>query len=558
MISWILQFLGGLWLFLFGLDVLEKALIRFSRGNFKTLLKKYTNNNFSATCSGIIATILTQSSNLISIVILAFVGTGMLSLTAGLAVMLGANIGTTIPEAILGTIGLSYDIKIFTFPLIFLWAIGISFFGKHEKVVDISRTLMGLAIVFLAMIFMKEGLTIFTQMLDITEAINLHSRLLFGIWILLTLGVQSGGAIFIVTLTGVSSGLIPAEAAFPLILGSYLGSTITIVLGSLGNQPAIKKQVAVGHVFFNIIFSFLGMICLPLIYRIFQSYVFPRIGTITWISFFYVWFRTIVAIVIFPFLKPMSNILEKIFKDKHQRFTLAIHQLDQTHIDIEMGVIAIKQDLLIFTKEVIEHNLSIRDLKITKKREVIDAEKSFTETQLKKEYGDVKNIEEQLLQFLRKLNQTEEKSKRENQEIGTIYQAIIDLWISSKSLKDVWNRVEDWQRNENPKIQKRYIKIKTMVRQFYESVIQVIADLDNQEYIQLLHKLMEEIKKNEKKSLSLFSNTKFDNVELANIIQVQYYFTLSCRSIVKAIEEIVLTQEEIDYITENFDELMNY
>ncbi|MDR0282200.1 MAG: hypothetical protein LBI53_02500 [Candidatus Peribacteria bacterium] len=123
----------------------------------------------------------------------------------------------------------------------------------------------------------------------------------------------------------------------------------------------------------------------------------------------------------------MSNILEKIFKDKHQRFTLAIHQLDQTHIDIEMGVIAIKQDLLIFTKEVIEHNLSIRDLKITKKREVIDAEKSFTETQLKKEYGDVKNIEEQLLQFLRKLNQTEEKSKRENQEIGTIYQAIIDL-----------------------------------------------------------------------------------------------------------------------------------
>ncbi|MDR0282199.1 MAG: hypothetical protein LBI53_02495 [Candidatus Peribacteria bacterium] len=97
-----------------------------------------------------------------------------------------------------------------------------------------------------------------------------------------------------------------------------------------------------------------------------------------------------------------------------------------------------------------------------------------------------------------------------------------------------------------------------MVRQFYESVIQVIADLDNQEYIQLLHKLMEEIKKNEKKSLSLFSNTKFDNVELANIIQVQYYFTLSCRSIVKAIEEIVLTQEEIDYITENFDELMNY
>ncbi len=558
MIGWILQFLGGLGLFLFWLDVLEKALTKFSKGNFKTLLKKFTTNNLSATCTGIITTILTQSSNLISVVILAFVGTGMLSLTAGLAVMLGANIGTTIPEAVLGTIGLSYDIKIFTFPFIFLWAIGISFFGKYEKIVDLSRTLMGLAIVFLAMIFMKEGLTIFTQMLDITEAINLHSRLLFGIWILLTLGVQSGGAIFIVTLTGVSSGLIPAEAAFPLILGSYLGSTITIVLGSLGNQPAIKKQVAAGHVFFNIIFSFLGMICLPIIYRIFQSYVFPQIGVIAWISCFYIGFRTIVAIVIFPFLKPMSNILEKIFKDKHQRFTLAIHQLDQTHIDIEMGIIAIKQDLLIFTKEVIEHNLSIWDLKITKKREIIDAEKSFTETQLKKEYGDVKNIEEQLLQFLRKLNQTEQKSEPESKEIGNIYQSIINLWISSKSLKDVRNRVEDRQRNENTKIQKKYLQIKNLVQQFYGSVIQVIADLDNPERITLLYDLVEEIKRNEQKSLTLFSNIKLDNIELANVIQVQYYFTLSCRSIVKAIEEFTLTQEEIDYITENFDELMNY
>ena len=95
------------------------------------------------------------------------------------------------------------------------------------------------------------------------------------------------------------------------------------------------------------------------------------------------------------------------------------------------------------------------------------------------------------------------------------------------------------------------------MQQFYDSVIHVIADLDNQEHINLLYKLMEEIKKNEKKSLSLFSNTKLDNIELANITQVQYYFTLSCRSIVKAIEEITLTQEEIDHITQHFNELMN-
>ena len=126
-------------------------------------------------------------------------------------------------------------------------------------------------------------------------------------------------------------------------------------------------------------------------------------------------------------MKPISTFLEKKIKDKQQLFTLAIHQIDHTNIDIEMGIIAIKQDLLIFTKEVIEHNLNIRDLKITKDKKIIDAEKNYNETHLKKEYRDVKEVEEQLLQFLRKLNQTEKKSELESKEIENIYQAIINL-----------------------------------------------------------------------------------------------------------------------------------
>ncbi|MDR0650295.1 MAG: Na/Pi symporter [Candidatus Peribacteria bacterium] len=105
---------------MFGISYLEQAVSVFSKGGFKKLLKKFTSNTFSSFLTGIVSTVIVQSSNLISVLVLAFVGTGILSLTGGLAVMLGSNIGTTIPEALFGTIGLKYDIQLLTFPLLFL------------------------------------------------------------------------------------------------------------------------------------------------------------------------------------------------------------------------------------------------------------------------------------------------------------------------------------------------------------------------------------------------------------------------------------------------------
>lgn len=88
-------------MFLFGLAYLEDAVSAFSRGGFKQMIKKFTANTPSSLLTGIVTTLIVQSSNLVSVLVLAFVGTGVLSLTGALAVILGANIGTTIPDAIL-------------------------------------------------------------------------------------------------------------------------------------------------------------------------------------------------------------------------------------------------------------------------------------------------------------------------------------------------------------------------------------------------------------------------------------------------------------------------
>jgi phosphate:Na+ symporter len=379
----------------------------FSRGGFKKLLKKFTSNNFSSLLTGIISTVIVQSSNLISVLVLAFVGTGILSLSGGLAVMLGSNIGTTIPEALLGSIGLNYDIKIFTFPIIFLGAVGITFFSRYDKLVMISKALIGLALIFLSFAYMKSGLLFITEWVDLSHFMNMSPWVFLSIGLLLTVLVQSGGAVFVVALTSVSSGLITPEAALPIILGSYLGATITIVMGSLGNQPAIKKQVAAGHVGFNLLVVLLGMLFLHMITVFFMQVLFPTFGVITGLSAFYVGFRTLVALMVFPFVGVFSRLVQRYITDKKDNFTLAIQRIPPSPLDTEVAILAIKQDVLVYFKQVISYNLNVWDFYLTDiTQEQSDIEyltqrgANFEKTYLKQEYGASKYLQEKLLTFL--------------------------------------------------------------------------------------------------------------------------------------------------------------
>lgn len=254
---------------------LTLAVQKFSKTGFKKLIKKFTSNNRSSVLTGIISTIIMQSSNLISVLVLAFVGTGLLSVTGGMAVMLGSNIGTTMTDALLATIGLHYDIKIITFPLLFLGALGITFFRQKEKIVTISQSAIAIAFTLLALSLMKEGLDFLTEAIDLSQYMMMNGRIFFLIGLVLAMMMQSGGTVFVIAVASASSGLIPPETVISIIFGAYLGSTATIFFASLGAQSAIKKQVAYGHIGFNILVSLLGMLLLPLIKTCFLQRIFP-------------------------------------------------------------------------------------------------------------------------------------------------------------------------------------------------------------------------------------------------------------------------------------------
>jgi phosphate:Na+ symporter len=286
-------------------------------------------------------------------------------LTGALAVMLGSNIGTTIPDALLGSIGLQYDIKMLTFPMLLLGAIGITFFSNKDKVVVVSKAIIALALTFLSFSLMKSGLMFLTTQVDLSMFMTMSPWIFFLVGLLLTLLVQSGGAVFIIALTSVSSGLITAEASLPIFFATYLGATITIVIASLGKQPAIKKQVAMGHVGFNLLVAGLGMLTLPWIKELLVTEGFPRWGDIRTLAIFYVAFRTMVGVLVFPFLGFFARVFQKYIIDDGLQFSLAIQKIQILPLDVELTLLAVKQDLLLYFKEVIGYNLNIRDFYLT-------------------------------------------------------------------------------------------------------------------------------------------------------------------------------------------------
>jgi len=113
--EWILQFLGWIWFFLFGINYMEQAVAGFSSWWFKNFMKKFTSSVLKSFWSWILVTAILQSSNVMSVLVLAFVWTGILSLTSALAVILWVNIWTMIPTSILWMVWLSFDVSINSF-----------------------------------------------------------------------------------------------------------------------------------------------------------------------------------------------------------------------------------------------------------------------------------------------------------------------------------------------------------------------------------------------------------------------------------------------------------
>jgi len=151
------KLLAGLSIFLYGMYMLEDAVRAMSGKAFRQMIRYYTSGRLRAIGSGAFITAILQSSSAVSLMILAFVGAGVMTMQNGIGVMMGANIGTTLTSWIVAIFGFKLDIEVFALPLIALGGLVFIAFGPSSKLFQASRLLIGFGFLFLGLDFMKTG-----------------------------------------------------------------------------------------------------------------------------------------------------------------------------------------------------------------------------------------------------------------------------------------------------------------------------------------------------------------------------------------------------------------
>ena len=562
-LEWILQFLWWLGFFLFWMNYLEQAVSSVTNWWFKNLLKKFTSSLLKSFWSWILITTILESSNVVSVLVLAFVWTGILSLTSALAVILWSSVWTWITSSVLWVVGLSLDVAKIALPLIFLWAIWMNFLSRWPKVVTVSKFFLSFGMIFLAFSLMKEWLGFVTDIVDFGQYSNMSPWIFFLIWLLLTILVQSWTIIYVVSLALIYSGILQPQQGLAIMLATYLWSTITIILWAIWvNKVAIKKQVAVWHVGFNLIISIAWILCLPIIMDVYQNILEPKFGAVIWITIIYFLWRTVFAFIFLFLVKPVSNILVKIIKDSKQNIQLAVQKIiNVENLTPAVAQMAIKQDMLLLFWNAIKYNLNARDFSpvginpwATTEEELATTlafKWNFDKNDLSKVYRDVKYIQNELLNFIVSLPVSENSSGN-----AELYQSVIAILDSCKTIKDVQNHIEEWQWSSSNNLQKDYELTREMVLRFYSAVLHLYQRFDSKKALIGAQEVLEILQKENDEYLVQLRPHKNDDIPLTALIQTRRYFVQSCKDLLHAMELYNAGPDEIKYFKENMTSFM--
>jgi phosphate:Na+ symporter len=251
---------AGVSIFLFGMLALEEGFKAFSGGTLERILQKSTDKLYKSISFGFVATAIMQSSSLVSVLTISFIGAGLIGLTQGIGIIFGANIGTTTGAWLMAGFGLKVKISAYAMPMLVFGVILI--FQKTKTLKGLGYILAGLGFLFLGIHYMKDGFEAFKSSVDIASlgVPGFKGLMIFiGIGILATVIMQSSHATIVLILAALSVGQISYENALALTIGANIGTTITAVIGSLSSNID-GKRLAGAHFVFNVITAFIAVL----------------------------------------------------------------------------------------------------------------------------------------------------------------------------------------------------------------------------------------------------------------------------------------------------------
>ena len=312
----ILMTLGGVTLFLLGLKFMSDNMFDLTGRKVKAVLKGVTKNRFAGVVTGTLVTAAIQSSIATNVILVGFVSAGIITFEAAAAVIMGANIGTTVTAQLVSLSGKQFfDITAFGAAICFTGFL-ISLL-KNKKIKSVGGVMVGFGMLFFGLDIINDGVLFFKNFKAFREVFLVKNELLLllnGVFV--TALIQSSSAVTSIMIILAGNGLLSFENSMFLILGANVGTCLCVIAASI-NKPVEARRTA----FFNFAFNLFGSLILFLPLILFKTQVAAWFasfshGTERMIANFHTLFNLLVTAVLLPALKPFTRLISKIITDK--------------------------------------------------------------------------------------------------------------------------------------------------------------------------------------------------------------------------------------------------
>ncbi len=312
----VLALIGGLCLFLFGMNIMGEGLERRAGNSLKALLGKLTNNKLKGFLTGMGVTAVIQSSSATTVMVVGFVNSKVMTLKQSIGIIMGANIGTTVTAWVLSLGGISSDnivlklLKPTSFtPILALIGIAFTMFSKSSKKKDVGTILLGFATLMFGMDAMSDAVKGLAEVPEFQNLFLAFTNPILGVLVgaFVTAVIQSSSASVGILQALSVTGAISYSAAIPIIMGQNIGTCVTAMLSSFGaNKNA--KRASVIHLLFNVIGTVIWLTVFSILSAILKPMILSESASYFGIAVCHSIFNVLCTLV----LLPASALLEKL------------------------------------------------------------------------------------------------------------------------------------------------------------------------------------------------------------------------------------------------------
>ena len=547
------KLLAGLAIFLFGMFLMENALKVMSGKTFRRMIRHYTNGRLRAIASGTLTTALLQSSSAVSLMVLAFVGAGVMSMENGIGVIMGSNLGTTFTAWLVATFGFKIKIESLALPLIAISGLIHIAFGSSSRLFQLSRLFIGIGFLFLGLDFMKTSVETAAQHIDLAGLATYGPWLFVLAGLVITALMQSSSASIAIVLTALHGGLLTFPQAAATVIGANIGTTITVLLGSIGASQA-KKRVSVSHLAFNLGTGLIALIILQPLVGLTALLIDIEQHSVMALALFHTLFNALGVIIFIPLISPMAHQLLRTFPEQQEELTIHLGDIPTEVTDAATD--SLRKETIHLFDECLLYNLRILEIDV---RLVLEHHLPFEKMKRRNNYDlyeRIKMLHGEIFEFYARLLH-EKLDQAEATELERLIYASRNIMNAIKNFKGMRHDLAEFGGADNDYIDSQY---KTFRRRFIDLCHDINRlrdpELQSGQYQRLL-RMTVHIEQQDKRfiqaTMQAATADRLSELEIGSLLLVNRLFSQACRLLTYALKDLLLDAAQVH----NFDHALD-